>query len=65
MSSEELGAGAGIRGKMERPAKRTKGTVPERPPPACHTSPAPGLLPAVPLEFLPPSPTWIQPGALM
>lgn len=29
MSSEELGAGPGIRGKMERPAKRTEGTEPE------------------------------------
>lgn len=50
---------------MERPAKKTKGTEPGRPPPACHTSPDPGLLPTVLYGIPPPPPTWIQHGALM
>lgn len=58
MSSAELGAGPGIRGKMERPAKRTEGTEPEGPPPACHTSPDPGLMPAVPLVSPHLDPAW-------
>lgn len=53
------------RGWNQRKAGETKGAEPERPPPARHTSPAPGRLPAVPWESLPPPSTWTQPRALM
>lgn len=50
MNLEKWRAEARIRGKMEGPAKRTKGRGAS---PVCHTSPDPGLLPTVPLAFLP------------